>query len=123
MPVQIPEDAKSWTVVQDSGANAAQTVSQPAGAAGTKHYVTGFEVVITGAASGAVVTVDVQENPATNRWRSAIPSGAAIGTTLARDFAYPIEIAAATAAELEVSAGGVACVTRASFKGYTLSAA
>lgn len=110
-----------WTVVGDSGANAAQTLSKAAGGAGTRHYVTGFEVTITAAASTAVLAIDLQEAPSTNKWRTGLPTGQAIGAGIYRDFSNaPIELAENVAAELEVPAAGAAVVTRACLKGYTI---
>ena len=106
-----------WSVVGTSGANAAQTVAKAA-VAGLRHYALGFGVVITAAASGAAITIQLKDGT-TVIWQTAIPTGAAIGTTKEVLLHNPIELSINTALNLTVSAGGASCVTIGNILGFT----
>lgn len=99
-------------VTGTSTANTALSITKAA-VPGKKLYCIGYEVLITGAAAGAVVTINLKQG-STIVWPSSIPSGAAIGTTKSFFPSEPVEFDAGTAINLDVSAGGTNCVTKAS---------
>lgn len=109
-----------WGVTQDSGANASQVVAK-AGAAGLRHYVAGFSVVIGAAVVGAAdLVITLQDGAGTILWKEIIGTTAARGTRLDKNFPAPLELTAGNAANLNIAAGGAGCVTTGNLNGYTL---
>lgn len=114
------ERVKRFNRFQNSAANTAQTLAEPAGV-GKTHVVTGFAVIVIAAAAGADITIEVRDGVSgTVVWRDAIGSGAARGVRVAVEFVNPIPLTKGNAAELSVGAGGAAAVTVANLRGYTL---
>lgn len=107
-----------WTVTGDSTANASLTVTKAAGAAGVVHYVSGFSVVLSGAAAAADASIELRDG-ATVKWKEFLGSGAARGTRVAVSFDPPIEMSAATAVNLVVGAAGAGAVTTGNIAGLT----
>jgi phage minor structural protein len=105
-----------WSVTGDSAANSGLSISR-AGESGRIHVVTGFEAVISGAAAGADIIVELRRNT-TLLWKSVIgsasPRGARTGLTRAE-----IEALAGEAVSLNATAGGTGCVVTLNLVGYT----
>jgi hypothetical protein len=106
-----------WAVTGDSAANTAQTITKAAEAS-NKHVVTAFEVVISGAAAGADISVALKDGD-TVKWQTYIGTSAVRGERVGIVFAHGIEMTTNTAANLVVGAGGASVVTSANMAGYT----
>lgn len=109
-----------WSATQDSAANASQTLTK-ALEASKRHYVTGFDVGISGAAAGADITITLKDGT-TAKWKTVIGNAAAVGTRVLWGFTGGLEMTAATAVNLEVTAGGASVVTHANLSGFTANA-
>ena len=116
--VVIAHDIPNWSQSQDSAANAAQTITKAAGGGAVVHYATGFEVVLSAAAAGADISIELKDG-VTVIWKTFIGSAAARGTSISKNFSFPIAGTANTAMTLLVSAGGAAAVTTANLMGYS----
>lgn len=106
-----------WAITQDSGNNAAQTLTK-ALSAGKAHYITGFEVSIAGAAAVNDITVSLKDG-STTIWKGNIGSGSPRGERTGVAFAFPVALTAGQAANLVVDAGGAGVITTANLVGYT----
>ena len=78
------------TSVVLSNANAAGTLTVNA-ISGRKIYVISFEAVVTAAATGAAINI-VLKDGTTDKWKTMIPTSAAIGTAKNVSFCEPIPI-------------------------------
>lgn len=107
-----------WSVTQDSSANAQQTLTKAA-AEGVTHYVCGFEVITSAAASAAAETIILLKDGTTTVYKSCIGASAARGTRVSIMFPFPIKMTAGAAAVLNVAAAGASCVTTANMIGYS----
>lgn len=108
-----------WSEVGDSAANGALTVTKAApGEAGESHCATAFEVVISGAAAAADITVELKSG-ATVKWRSVIGSGAARGARVSKSFPNPIACGIGEAVTLTATAGGIGVICSGSLAGFT----
>jgi hypothetical protein len=117
----LADRAATWTVVQDSAANTAQTATKAA-QAGARHYVTGVEVAVSGAAVGSADISITLKDGTTAKWKTFIGAAAARGTRIFVDFSRaPIEMSVNTAVNLAVDAGGASVITTANIVGYTQS--
>lgn len=119
--VSLVGSISEWSATQTSTANLEQTLTKAAGTGTTKHVVTGFEVVIRGAAAGADISVALKDG-STIKWQDYFGSGAVRGERVGIVFAHGIEMTAATAANLYVGAGGASVITEANMVGYTKAA-
>jgi hypothetical protein len=119
--VSLVTDISEWSVTQASTANTEQTLTKAAGTGTTKHVITGFLVVLRGAAAGADISVALKDG-STIKWQDYFGSGAVRGERVGIVFAHGIEMTAATAANLYVGAGGASVVTEANMVGYTKAA-
>ncbi len=108
-----------WTEVLDSAPDTAQTVTH-AGEADRRHYVTCFEVVVSGADVGvADITIELLEG-ATPRWRTKIGANSVRGERTGVVYQkVPIQIASGSAVSLTASAGGAGVVTTLNLGGQT----
>ena len=83
-----------------------------------RHHITGFEVVISGAAASADIFVEIKTG--TRRiWRTCIGSGAVRGERTGLSFAHPIPGSPGEDITVYVDAGGAGCVTTANLEGFT----
>lgn len=126
LPVQLsgsyPAQATPWASSDSSAANTAKTITKAAVAA-KSHYITAFEVVISGAAAVSTITVQLQEDAAgtpVDLWKTVIGAAAPIGTRVGITLHLPIKLKANKTADLVVSAGGESVVTTLNMSGYTL---
>jgi hypothetical protein len=119
--VSLVGDITEWSVTQTSTANTEQTLPKASGGGTTKHVVTGFEVVIRGAAAGADISVQLKDG-STVKWQTYLGSGALRGERVGIVFAHGIEMTAATAVTLVVGAGGASVISEANMAGYTKAA-
>lgn len=114
--VDIASMPAEWTVTGTSSANATVTVSK-AGVGGQKHVITGYLVVIRGAAAGADIGVALKDNTTvkiSDYIGNAAPRGTRVGIT-----GLNIEMTTNTQANLAVDAGGASVICEATFWGYT----
>ena len=107
-----------WSEVDDSGANAAVTITHAA-EAGKRHYITGFEAVVSGAVLGNDVEVELLEG-ATVRWRTFLGSGLTQGERSGIMLQRPIRMGVNAAVALSAAAGGAAAVITVNLGGYTI---
>jgi hypothetical protein len=101
---------------QDSGANAPQTLTIAA-SAGSRIYVSGFEVATSGNAVGADIVCTLTDG-ATTKWKSVIGSGAARGERTGLSFTNPVSWTQGNPVVLTVTAGGASVVTSANIEYY-----
>lgn len=108
-----------WTEVDDSAVDTAQTVTHAA-EADRRHYVTCFEVVVSGADVGAAdINIEILEG-ATVRWRTKIGANSVRGERSGVVFQkVPVQIAIGSAVSLTASAGGAGVVTTLNLGGQT----
>jgi hypothetical protein len=111
----IPRNIKS--IVGTSEVNTELTVTKGK-VSGKKNYCAGFEVVVTGAATGAVVDISLKQGT-TEVWATAIPSGSEIGSTKSFFPCVPLEFDEDTDINLVVDAGGANCIMKASLLVFT----
>lgn len=112
---------KSWTVTGSSTANAAKTITKAA-STGYSHYITGFEVAISGAAAGADIDITLKDDAAgtpTTYWKTYIGTAAAVGSRVVVTFPVPIKLGLSKTADLVVGAGGASCITNLNIAGFT----
>lgn len=102
---------------QDSGANAAQTLTRTA-RAGMSHYITAIEVSISGSAAANDITIQLQDG-STTVWKEIIGSASTTGERAGIVFNQPVKLTTGNAANLVVSAGGAGVVTSANMAGFT----
>jgi hypothetical protein len=107
----------TWTATGTSDANTAKTITKAA-AAGYKHVVTSFEVVIRGAAAGADISVALKDG-STVKWQTYLGVGAVRGERTGMVFAHGIEMSTNSAVTLVVGAGGASVITELSMAGRT----
>ena len=116
--VAIVRSIPGWSVTGDSSANVAKTITKAA-VAGERHYITGFDVSISGADAGADITISLKDG-STDKWKVVIGSGSARGATRSCRFdGAPIMMTVNTAANLVVTAGGALVITHLNLNGYT----
>ena len=115
--VTIGANISEWSVTGNSATNTAKTITKAA-EAGKKHVVTAFEVVISGAAAGADISIALKDDT-TVKWQTYIGSGAVRGERVGIVFAHGIEITENKNANLVVGAGGASVVTSLNMAGYT----
>ena len=107
-----------WTVTGDSTANAAKTITKAA-VTGSRHYITGYLVSVTGAAVGtADIAIELQDDT-TTVWKDVLGAAAARGQRAGVVFAHPIELTVSKAANLVVAAGGASVITFCNMTGFT----
>jgi len=112
----------SWSLSADSEADTAKTLTKTA-SAGVSHYITAFEVVISGAAAVATITVELKEDAAgdpVTKWKTVIGIASPIGTRVGITLPNPIKITTNKTADLVVTAGGANVVTSCNLAGFTL---
>lgn len=108
----------AWAVTLDSAINTAATLTRAA-VGGKRHYITGIEVSISGAAAANDITIDLRDN-ATVIWREIIGSGAPRGERVGVVFSHPVMCGLSVTASLAASAGGAGVVATLNITGYTL---
>ncbi len=94
---------------QTGTANAVNTITLAA-VPNQAYHVTAFNVTLSGAASGAAITVTISDG-STVIWEEIIPSGTAIGVGVGKVFTSPLAGTVGNALTLAASAGGTGCVT------------
>lgn len=113
-----PDTAVVQTETQDSSANSSQTVTV-AGSSGRFHFVTGFEVAISGADASEDIFVTVEDD-GTAIWKTVIGSGSARGERTGIAFSRPVRIGRGNDLTLVVTAGGASVVTHANLEYFTI---
>ena len=116
-----PYEAVSWILTGDSNANTGLTLTKAA-EEGKIHYITGFLVVVIGAAV-SVGDVYVQINSSQNfLWNDAIGNEAPRGERVGAMFSKPLVCDVNTEVELYVGPAGADAVTKLTLLGYTKDA-
>lgn len=110
-----------WSLTQDSGANAAQTLTKAA-VAGYQHFITSLELVVLAAAVGAAdINVVINDGAGNPVWKTGIATTAARGTRLAPVFQSPIPATPGNLINCVVDALGAGSVSRLSIIGFSVA--
>lgn len=111
-------EATPFSLTQDSAANTAQTLSIAA-VAGKTHYITFFEVVLSGAACTTECVVTIKDGVETIL-KEIIGVNSLRGTRIGMTLAYPITGSVGEAVSIAVGAAGADAVTTINVGGYTM---
>ena len=109
-----------WSLTQDSGANAAQTLTKAA-VAGVQHFITSLELVVLAAVVGAADINIVINDGATPVWKTGLATTAARGTRLSPVFQSPIPATPGNLIQCVVDALGAGSVSRLSIIGFSVA--
>lgn len=112
------DNRQRWSVLGTSATNTIISINR-AGIAGQSHFITGYLVVLTGAAAANDTPIRVLEGT-TIRIQDFIGGGAARGTRIFIDFPIPYRFAANTAATLDAGAAGAGAIVNLVLFGYTI---
>lgn len=116
------EQPNQWNTRADGSAAAAVTLTKAA-KTDNRHYVTGFEALVLGAAQAAsAVAVSLQEDvggtPITI-WKGAIKASEPIGGGVKESFIPPLEIARSKSISVVVGTPGAGVTLSVQMRGYT----
>jgi len=105
-----------FNLTGDSGVNAALTLTKT-GVAGKRYFVTGYSVVISGAAAVNDISILLVDG-STTIWKDWIGTAAPRGTKATHQFADPIAMTKGADAKLVCIAGGAGVVLTLNLRGY-----
>ena len=111
--------AAEWVVSADSAANDVGLAAK-AGVAGSRHYVTMIEAVVSGAAVGQTPIAITLSDDVTVVFKRILKAAAAIGDVITVQFGKPIAITVAKAANLGSEAAGAGSIITLNMAGYTV---
>ena len=107
----------TWSIVGNSAANTAITLTRPL-ESGRTHIITGCEAVISGAAPTVDIPIDIMTG-ASNLWRSFIGAAAASGTRTGF-VNNNLQCFTSQSASISAIAGGTNCFVTLNLTGYTI---
>lgn len=111
--------AEGWSVTALSAANTAGAATKAA-ASGKTHYITGFSVAVSDAATAAAATAISLKDGTTAIWEEILPVSSAIGAGFSREFPAPIKCTSGAAASINSAAAGASSKIRLNLNGYTI---
>jgi hypothetical protein len=109
----------TWKETDISAANTEKTTSHAA-VTGKTHYISGYSIYVSDAATAAAVTAFSLKSGTTVLYNGILPVSQAIGTKFSEEFADAIPCAVSEAASIYTAAAGAGSKLRVNLHGYTL---
>lgn len=116
IPLNVVDTASDIFVSQEVAANTVNTVILP-GIVGKRYILDAYEIQVSGSAVSVVTTISLYDD-ATLIWRENMNVG--VAANVFRTFPRGLKITADKPLTLEVSAGGVGCITRINLAGRSI---